>query len=124
MKTIKFRGVNDDKTLVYPDKHLFRGLNSGDILQRFSNVEQFTGLQDSKGKDIYEGDILNTETTFENNMADERYQEHTVIIVGFKNGCFIDENTDVNLFNKIKSIVSRKIDFEILGNIHETPELL
>ena len=46
MKTIKLRGVNDDGTLVYPNQRLFGGLNSGDILQRFSNVEQFTELHD------------------------------------------------------------------------------
>jgi len=39
MKTIKFRGINDDGTLVYPTKRLFGGLDSGDILQRFSNIE-------------------------------------------------------------------------------------
>lgn len=87
-------------------------------------VGQFTGLQDKNGKDIYKGDLLNTKTTFRNNMADKRFQKNTIIEVGFKDGCFIDKNTDVNLFDKIFSPVSRKIDFEIIGNIHENPELL
>ena len=83
MKTIKFRGVNDDKTLVYPDKHLFRGLNSGDILQRFSNVEQFTGLQDSKGKDIYEGDVIQFD------FGEDSKEGVINSLVIFGKGCFM-----------------------------------
>lgn len=88
---------------------------------------QYTGLKDKNGKEIYEGNILNHKTTFENNMADRRFQSHTELLVGFENGCFIDLNTGINLFDKMSIVSSFKhefTNFEIIGNIYENPELL
>lgn len=56
MREIKFRAWNGE--MIYPDNRLIGGLKSYDILQRFSNIMQFTGLLDKNGKEIYEGDIL------------------------------------------------------------------
>ena len=108
MKTIKFRGINDDGSIVYPDnsKRLFGGLKSYDILQRFSNVEQFTGLQDSKGKNIYEGDLVKS---FNNDVYCER---EFIEEVKYEGGAFypICEEPSEN--------------FEVIGNIHEDKNLL
>ena len=92
----------------------------------FQEIElmQFTGLKDKNSKKIYEGDLLNTKTTFENNMADRRFQPDTLRKASFENGIFIDEFSGMPLFNKIYSPVSHKIEYEIVGNIYENPELL
>ncbi len=139
MRTLKFRGKKtDNNEWVYGYyyykwrivQHVIHCSESEGVLvdKEFEvigkTVGEFTESQDKNGKDIYEGDILNTKTTFRNNMADRRFQKNTIIEVGFKDGCFIDKNTDVNLFDKIHSPVSHKIDFEIIGNIHENPELI
>lgn len=114
MRTIKVRGVSDDGTLVYPDKQLFRGLSNGDILQRFSNVEQFTGLQDSKGKDIYEGDIIKIPLL----ESGKSYPQKVI----FDNGGFmLDFNYNKSGFMFTKNNMEQS---EIIGNIHEHPELL
>jgi len=93
----------------------------------YLELMQFTGLLDKNGKEIYEGDLLNTKTTFENNMADRRFQSHTIRQVGFEAGCFIDINTSVALFDRLRNLSYspyRWTDYEVIGNVFENPELL
>jgi uncharacterized phage protein (TIGR01671 family) len=93
---------------------------------RFKLV-QFTGLHDCNGKEIFDGDVLNKKTTFENNMADKRFQLATQINVGFENGSFIDKNSGQNLFDAMRTVSSypQKVwtNYEIIGNEFENPEL-
>jgi uncharacterized phage protein (TIGR01671 family) len=91
-------------------------------------IMQFTGLHDKNGKEIFEGDILNKKTTFENNMADRRFQSDTEIQVGFDDGYFLDINTRVVLFERMIIISSYPqktwTDYEIIGNLYENYELI
>jgi len=88
---------------------------------------EFTGLKDKNGENIYEGFVLNKKTSFENNMADRRFQPATQINVGFANGSFIDKNTGQNLFEAMLTISSFRqkswTNYEIIGNEFENPEL-
>lgn len=70
---------------------------------------QFTGLQDAKGNEIYEGDIVRI-----GSFVPQVWQ------VGFNRGgfCFFNEG-DV-FYNDIKYCE----DGEVIGNIYENPELL
>lgn len=108
MRTIKFR-VWDNALKIYrseKDGDYSLGVMSGKVRgiygEKFPQmeVEQFTGLLDKNGKEIYEGDIIKGETR---NFT-----------VKFEEGMF---TTDVG-----KYILNG--DYEIIGNIHENVELL
>ena len=71
------------------------------------DFEQFTGLKDANGKEIYEGDIL------------ENRKYHS--IVKFANGKFLADV--VETINKFDLVGETNVS-EVIGNVHENPELL
>lgn len=75
-------------------------------------VGQYTGLVDKNGKRIFEGDILRYKDT------DDEYR---FLLVEFSNGSFC-----VNEHGIICDPVSEVLclGVEIIGNIHDNPELL
>ena len=66
-------------------------------------VGQYTGMKDKNGKRVFEGDILSLRTG----------RPH---VVRFEDGAFVLENTAIP--------VSFANKFEVIGNIHDNPELL
>ena len=75
-------------------------------------VQQWTGLKDKNGVEIYEGDIVKA-------TSDQYENENFVGKVIFDEGCFL---TWINK-NDIRGIWGED-DIEVIGNIFETPELL
>ena len=133
MRQIKFRGKRNDQ-----DEWVFGDLieeNGGDTYIVQANiiqwkqfevdpdtVSQFTGLVDRNGKEIYEGDVLEYDTG-------KRY-----IVIYSTEG--LDSNTndfyigafmlkDDRNFHELICSVTRPYRYaEIIGNIHDNPELL
>ena len=68
-------------------------------------VGQFTGLTDGHGKRIFEGDIL-------------LYCGVQNVVVSFENGQFVINHYAINLLK------ARNAESEVIGNIHDNPELL
>ena len=78
-------------------------------------VGQFTGLTDKNGKKIFEGDIVKV----------LQGKDKGIAYVGFENGAFM-------LYPRTGDIYERTLwaywyndwDVEIIGNIHDNPELV
>ena len=69
-------------------------------------IGQYTGLKDRNGREIYEGDVL-------------RHDNYT-IKVEWLNGGFCDCHSNINIPLRYFSLNH----YEVIGNIHDNPELL
>lgn len=85
-----------------------------------STIMQFTGLTDKNGEDIYEGDI-----------GKDRRDSIWKISFGEKNTasfgatCISDTGAHDELYPQVMHFAWVVMhDFEVIGNIHENPELL
>ena len=85
-------------------------------------VGQFTGLTDKNGKKIFEGDIIHLEYS-QMFFGGEYFGEYTAE-VSYKEGCFITDG--INNGDEIETPLSgfNNDEVEIIGNIHDNPELL
>jgi len=81
--------------------------------------EQYTGLKDKNGREIYEGDIYYSKNEQKNLLVewDNSYEGDSHPVSGF---IFYQER--IGLYPGTKNY--DKIDIKVLGNIHENPELL
>ena len=94
------------------------------------SIGQFTGLYDKNGKEIYEGDILRgDEYPFNCDGVDNYFAE----IVWADNVCGFYRLTHKNPNSTVRGISHgnwEQLDeddiksFEVIGNIHDNPELL
>ena len=132
MRTIKFRGKRiDNGEWVYGD--LIHGINKGSLFICVFNtngdhkcekvipetVGQFTGLTDKNGVEIYEWDMVHISISDLNNKF---YESNSDESVEFQNGCFgvtFGWHGDFIKFDGFHNTT-----FEVIGNIHDNPELL
>lgn len=113
MKTIKFRVIFEDGTVQFHSLSTVSGIYQQSVLA-VKEVNQYTGLKDKNGKEIYEGDIVQ--------QGDNRVNRG---VVEYKNSN--PNNYFINGYVLV-TIGDEWIDFnnkcEVIGNVHESPELL
>lgn len=84
------------------------------------NIEQYTGLKDKNGKEIYEGDIV-TETIDDGDnkiiQIYEVYWDEDMLNFGIRG----TKGFNYNLHDELWETNASR---EVIGNIHENPELL
>lgn len=117
MREIKFRFYNrTNNKLIYPDTNMG---NFSDLQESMNwKVMQYTGLKDKNGVEIYEEDIV------KHDKADKRYREKQFIIEFWEAwGRYIAIKRrpgGSDLF-ELTGTGNQAKDFEVLGNIYETP---
>jgi hypothetical protein len=100
MREIEFRAwdkINKSWCTMYSNADCMKNLNNPDC-----KIVQYTGIKDSTGKKIFEGDI---------------------ILVNFSEGVWQVVIKDITRLPEIM-FGSSVLSIMILGNIHENPELL
>lgn len=83
-------------------------------------VEQYTGLKDEDGKEIYEGDIVEEEIDFNSKMTDGTFRYK--VYWNEDELCWsLDHIGPESIHDDLWELNSSR---RVIGNIHENPELL
>ena len=104
---IKFRAW-DNECKVIREYDELKGLTLDALDASDFELEQYTGLKDANGKDIYTGDIL--EVTIDGTVQADKY--------------LVKDVWDPHVWTEESDGYYAVSKMEVKGNIHENPELL
>ena len=121
MRTLKFRMYDEKYGTWYKGLGPLLYPNEPFVKQGYT-IQQFIGLKDKNGKEIYEGDYLNFSTDYTVDLGDKDIVEWKNQVVHY------DEEKAVFFFGyKYEFQILDKImpeTIEVVGNIFDTPDLI
>ena len=125
MREIKFRMWNGER--MFEEEELYSYpmslLNSYTLYEKGYRFMQYTGLKDIKGKEIYEGDIVsNGITIIYTGGKKQTFNDVGVVRWDVKNCCIVLNNK--NSTKRLTHKTTKQYGVEVIGNIHDNPELL
>jgi len=103
--------VRDKEPYVYFTEDTF----NGEVSLGTHEIMQYIGLKDKHGKEIYEGDIITCWAT-QREIHDVLDKDEKVV-VKYNDGYFYPFGYNAGWRSEVS-------DVEVIGNIHENPELL
>ena len=131
MREILFRGKNEHRGWIYGDLRNYeksgaKAIFSHDLLHRVevdpSTVGQFTGLTDKNGKKTFEGDIGRYKQVDGAKRNGKPITCIGKVVYNVKTASFAIESKDETGCKYFDYFPIK--DFEVIGNIHDNPELL
>jgi len=122
MREIRFRAWNSfDKEMIYLQSAIHDSWGLFVNRPDEYTIMQFTGLYDKNGKEIYEGDILKSGWLDKNVICQwkDKYAGFYIDVPGFSYNFSYNKETA-----EVISLTINPENIEIIGNIHENPELI
>ena len=122
MREIEFRGKNKCDNnwhygyLVYEPIYSSYKITQGKEISDFveeNTIGEYTGLKDKNGTKIFEGDIV---------IADFDYKKEPMEVIYYKCGFKLKSKNCKEVYDY--SIHDETPELEVIGNIHDNPELL